>query len=93
MNIPIKVEIFSYENEEPYYVKHYSHPRETVRKPEGFFSRLVEVIQEDYRGWLDFPTGERLAKVLITNNQESYTKLYLDEQGNTITRFKFSREG
>lgn len=62
-----------------------------VYKPVGFFYVWVDILQEEFGVYSDFPTDERLVEVLVHNNQPSFTKLCLDGDGNIITRIKITK--
>lgn len=91
MSIPIKIELFSYEEDEPCVINHYDSLNGEKRVQHGFLSLRVNLIQSDFSYYKDFPTTDRLVDILIHNNQESYTKLWLDDDGNMVTRIKISK--
>ena len=90
VNTAIKVEVFLGGDRYPCTIKHYKHFREW-RLTDGGWGR-VEALQDDFSGWLGFPTGERLSEVFVNNKQKSFERLYLDSKGNIITRFVFTKE-
>lgn len=90
MNEPIKIEVFQYNEDEAYATNHYIHTRELRGSQKGFFMVTEVAIEVDFGAVVDFPSTERIRSVLT--KQDSFTFLSLDEDGNTFTRYKISKE-
>jgi hypothetical protein len=95
MAIPIKVEVFDYDEDEPFITHHYTHFRETRLVRRGYTHVREESLQADFGFFTGFPSPERLIDVFIEKHtaftgQKSLTKLWLDDDGNIITRIKIS---
>jgi hypothetical protein len=82
MSLPIKVEVFTGDNLLPFQTNTYNLA----------WKEQAEFLAEDFCNWTDFPTGERLSAVFITNKQKVFEKWYVAEDGTLLTRFVFTAE-
>ena len=90
---PLRIEVFEGHSKSPHTVKHYKNFMDGVRVPRGFITMEVSCIVNDFGAWVDFPTPTRLVRIFLLGNQEVFEKLYLDDNGNILTRFVFTKEG
>lgn len=86
----IKVELIHNDGIKINLIFHYKSLTETFMERRGFIQVPVEKLQFDFRAWADFPTSEKLEKVL--SKQTVFEKLYLNAYGDILSIIRFTKE-